>query len=115
MLIVFAFRDLHASAVSIAKRFKTSDTHALDVFDRYVKMERLPLTDIISVDEVYTDMDKDGNYALVIQDFHTGDPIDLLRSRRTKITEPYFASIPREERNQVKYLLTDLYNQNGIR
>ena len=46
----------------------------------------------------------------VIQDFHTGDPIDLLRSRRTKITEPYFASIPREERNQVKYLLTDMYN-----
>ena len=110
MLIVFAFRDLQASAASIAKRFKTSDTHVLDVFDRYVKMERLPLTDIISVDEVYTDMDKDGKYALVIQDFHTGDPIDLLRSRRTKITEPYFASIPREERNQVKYLLTDMYN-----
>jgi len=60
-LIVFAFRDLQASAASIAKRFKTSDTHVLDVFDRYVKMERLPLTDIISVDEVYTDMDRDGH------------------------------------------------------
>ena len=90
MLIVLSFRDLQESAASIAKRFKTSDTHVLDVFDRYVNMDRLPLTDIISVDEVYTDMDKDGKYALVIQDFHTGDPIDLLRSRRTKITEPYF-------------------------
>ncbi len=56
MLIVLAFRDLQESASSIAKKFKTSDTHMLDVFDRYVKMERLPLTDIISVDEVYTDM-----------------------------------------------------------
>ena len=82
----------------------------LDVFDRYVKMDRLPLTDIISVDEVYTDMEKDGKYALVIQDFYTGDPLDLLRSRRTKITEPYFATIPPEERNQVRYLLSDMYN-----
>ena len=110
MLIVFAFRDLQETAVSIAKKFKTSDTHVLDVFDRYVKMERLPLTDIISVDEVYTDMDKDGKYALVIQDFYTGDPIDLLPSRRSKITEPYIASIPPEERNRVRYLLSDMYN-----
>ena len=110
MLIVLAFRDLQETAVSIAKKFKTSDTHVLDVFDRYVKMERLPLTDIISVDEVYTDMDKDGKYALVIQDFYTGDPIDLLPSRRSKITGPYFASIPPEERNRVRYLLSDMYN-----
>ena len=110
MLIVLAFRDLQESAASIAKKFKTSDTHVLDVFDRYVKMERLPLTDIISVDEVYTDMDKDGKYALVIQDFYTGDPIDLLRSRRLKITEPYFSMIPPEERFRVRYLLSDMYN-----
>ena len=110
MLIVLAFRDLNESAASIAKKFKTSDTHVLDVFDRYVKMERLPLTEIISVDEVYTDMEKDGKYALVIQDFFTGDPIDLLRNRRQTVTEPYFASISPAERNQVKYLLSDMYN-----
>ena len=110
MLIVLAFRDLKESATSIAKKFKTSDTHVLDVFDHYVKMKRLPLTDIISVDEVYTDMGTDGKYALVIQDFYTGDPIDLLRSRRSKVTEPYFIAIPPEERNQVRYLLSDMYN-----
>ena len=110
MLIVLAFRDLKESATSIAKKFKTSDTHVLDVFDHYVKMKRLPLTDIISVDEVYTDMGTDGKYALVIQDFYTGDPIDLLRSRLLKITEPYFVAIPPGERNQVRYLLSDMYN-----
>lgn len=110
MLIILAFRDLQESAASIAKKFKTSDSHVLDIFDRYVKMERLALTDIISVDEVYTDMDKDGKYALVIQDFYTGDPIDLLRSRQAKITEPYFVAIPPEERNRVRYLLSDMYN-----
>lgn len=111
MLIINAFRDLSASAADIARRFHTSDTHVLDVFDRYVKLDRLPLTDIISVDEVYTDMADNGKYALVIQDFYTGDPIDLLRNRTTRVTEPYFVNIPVEERNRVKYLISDMYNQ----
>ena len=110
MLIVLAFRNLDDSAVSIARRFKTSDTHVLEVFDKYVKLDRLPLTDILSVDEVHTDMEKDCKYALVLQDFHTGDSIDLLRSRKKDVTEPYFASIPLEERKQVRYLLSDMYN-----
>ena len=110
ILIFTAFRDITMSAAAIAEKFKTSDTHVLEVFDRYVQMDRLPLTDIISVDEVYLDLDDDCKYALVIQDFHTGDPIDLLRSRRTKVTEPYFASIPVEERLKVKYLISDMYN-----
>ena len=110
MLIVLAFRNLDDPAVSISRRFKTSDTHVLEVFDKYVKLDRLPLADILSVDEVHTDMEKDCKYALVLQDFHTGDPIDLLRSRKKDVTEPYFASIPLEERKQVRYLLSDMYN-----
>lgn len=110
MMIILAFKDLNESAASIARKFKTSDTHVIEVFDRYVKLDRLPLSDIISVDEVHLDMDNDCKYALVIQDFYTGDPIDILRSRKSKITEPYFVSIPPEERRQVKYLLSDMYN-----
>lgn len=111
MLIVYAYRNLMETTTSIADRFHVSDTHALEVFDRYVKMNRLSLTDAISIDEVFLDMDEYCKYALVIQDFHTGDPIDLLRSRRVNITEPYFVSIPPEERNAVKYLISDMYNQ----
>lgn len=110
MMIVLAFRDLSESSVSIAHRFKTSDTHVNEVFDKYVKLDRLPLTDIISVDEVYTDMENDCKYALVIQDFYTGNPIDLLRNRRSNVTEPYFTAIPIEERLNVKYLISDMYN-----
>ena len=93
------------------RRFHVSDTYAHEVFDRYVKMDRLPLTDAISIDEVFLNMDEYCKYALLIQDFHTGDPIDLLRSRRVSVTEPYFVSIPPEERNAVKYLVSDMYNQ----
>lgn len=86
-----------------------SDTQVLNIFNRYVKLERLPLTDIISIDEVFTNMDVSSKYSLAIQDFYTGDPIDLLRSRRTNVTDPYFTSIPVEEKYAVKYLLTDMY------
>lgn len=111
MLIVYAYRNLLETSASIAKRFHILDTCAHEIFDRYVKLDRLPLTDAISIDEVFLDMDDNCKYALVIQDFHTRDPIDLLRSRRTNVTEPYFVSIPTEERNQVKYLISDMYNQ----
>ena len=111
MLIVLAYKNLMETSASIAKRFHVSDTYAHEVFDRYVKLDRLPLTDAISVDEVFLDMDDDCKYALVIQDFHTGDPIDLLRSRRAGTTEPYFASIPPNERSAVKYLISDMYAQ----
>lgn len=73
-------------------------------------MDRLPLSDIISVDEVCLDLDPNCRYALVIQDFYTGNPIDLLSSRRANDTEPYFMSIPLEERAKVKYLISDMYN-----
>ncbi len=81
------------------------DTYAHEVFDRYIKVDRLPLTEA-----VYVEMDSDCKYALVIQDFVTGDPIDMLQSRRNNITEPYFANIPMEERSKVKYLISDMHN-----
>lgn len=111
MLIVYAYRDLMETSTSIAARFHVSDTYVHEVFDRYVKMDRLPLTDASCIDEVFLDMDEHCKYALVIQDFHTGDPIDLLRSRRVNVTEPYFVSLPTAEKNSVKYLISDMYNQ----
>lgn len=110
MLIINAFRDLSASAASIAEKFNVSDTYALETFDKYVRLDRLPLPDIISIDEVHLEMDEYCKYALVIQDFYSGEPIDLLRSRRASVTEPYFTSIPKEERYGVKYLISDMYN-----
>lgn len=110
MLIINSFRDISLSAVSIASKFNVSDTYVLDTFDRYVKMPRLPLSDIISVDEVHLEIDPNCKYALVIQDFYSGDPIDLLITRRNYTTEPYFTSIPLSERLQVRYLISDMYN-----
>lgn len=110
MLILSAFKDLNATAASIARRFHVSDTYALAVFDRYVNMSRLPLGKILSVDEVHMEIPEECEYALVLFDFVSRQPVDVIPSRKQAETEPYFASIPIEERLKVEYLVCDMYN-----
>lgn len=111
LLIVNEFRNLNRTATDIAEKFNTSDTYVTDVFNRFVNMERLPLGEAISIDEVYLDMADDCKYALVIQDFITGEAIDIVVSRKQNVTQPYFLGIPFEERSKVKYLISDMYNE----
>ena len=68
MLIIKAFRDLSVSASSVANKFNVSDTYVLDTFDRYVKMDRLPLTDIISIDEVFLELDEHCKFLYATRD-----------------------------------------------
>jgi transposase len=86
-----------------------SDTHAITTFARYVDMKRRPLTEILCIDEVHVGSSKKCNYALIIQDFLTGEPIDMALSRREEVTLPYFTNIPLKERKRVKYLIMDMY------
>lgn len=108
-LIVDAFRDPELSVSQIAQRFNVSDSHALITFLRYVDMPRRQLSEAVSIDEVHLNISYKQKYALVIQDFITGEPIDLVSSRRKEFTLPYFSKIPRGERIRVKYLITDMY------
>ena len=110
IMIVSAFKRLNRSAAEIGHDFNVSDHTAIDIFDKYVNMKRLKLSSIISIDEVYLNMDSQCKYVLVIQDFFTGEPIDLVISRQTRVTEPYFRQIPYAERCAVKYLISDMYN-----
>lgn len=109
IMIVQAFKDPNLSAAQIARQYNVSDTYAIYTFQRYVDMKRRDLTNAICIDEVHLNISKVCKYALVIQDFATGEPIDLVINRRKEITEPYFASISRAERAKVKYLVTDMY------
>lgn len=109
LLIVQAFKNPTASANDIARRFSVSDTHAITTFARYVDMPRLQLNEVVSVDEVHLNISKQCKYALVLQDFVTGEPLDMVISRKDEYTLPYFAHIPPKERNRVKYLISDMY------
>lgn len=107
--VLESFRDINKTAAQIAKEHNISDHLAMDIFNKYIHMDRLPLPSILCVDEVYLNMDNRCKYALVLQDFITSEPVDLVKSRQKKVTENYFFNIPYEERKNVKYLISDMY------
>lgn len=109
LLIVSAFRDPNLTAAQIAKKYNVSDTHAINTFSRYVEMHKRPLTEAICIDEVNVNIESICKYALILQDFISGEPIDMLPGRNNECIDLYFKSIPLEERNKVKYIITDIY------
>ena len=109
LLILDAMKDLNRSAVSIAKQFNISDTQVHDIFTAYVDLPRLELPEILSVDEVYMNINHKDKYALVLMDFKTGEIIDILHNRWKSTADKYFYSIPLEERKRVKYIICDAY------
>ena len=109
LLVLETMKDLNRSAVSVAKQFNISDTQVHDIFTAYVDLPRLALPEILSVDEVHIDINYKCKYALVIMDFITGEIVDILHNRWEKTADEYFYSIPREERNKVKYVICDAY------
>ena len=109
-LIINDLKDLNNSVRDVARKFNVSDTYVHQTFDRYVDMKRLPLTEAICIDEVHTETVSYSRYSMIILDFITGQPIDMLPSRQKRDTSDYFTSIPIKERRKVKYLITDMYN-----
>ena len=110
LMVINEMKDLHLSCRQVAARFNVSDTYVHEIFMRYVSLPRLPLTSCISIDEVYVNIAPEFKYALVIMDFPTSTILDILPSRREKTTAQYFMSIPKKERDGVRYLICDMYN-----
>ena len=108
--IIREMKDINLSCRQIARRYNVSDTYVHTIFSRYVSLPRLPLTSIISIDEVYINISPRFKYALVIMDWITGDIIDILPSRRKEVTSDYFRNIPKKERDQVLFLICDMYD-----
>lgn len=109
ILIVEAFRNPQISVAQIARIHHVSDTHAIRTFAKYVNLNRRQLPEAICVDEVFLNIHHGYKYALVIQDFLTGESVDLVETRRKIKTESYFLSIPLKERQRVKYVISDMY------
>lgn len=109
-LIVYELKDLSRTAVEVAARFNVSDTYVHYTFLQYVDLPRLPLPEILCIDEVFLDFDQQNRYCLVLMDFITGEIIDILPNRNDSTTSRYFLSIQREERDKVKFLICDMYN-----
>ena len=84
LMIVNEMKDITLSCRQIAARFNVSDTYVHNTFMQYVDLPRLPLTDAISIDEVFLNIDNESKYAVVIMDYNTDTILDIVQSRRKK-------------------------------
>ena len=108
-MILDAMRDLNRSTASIARQFYLSDTQVHNIFTAYVDLPRLPLPKYLSIDEVFLNIDDTDNYAFVLMDFVTGEIVDIVHNRKKDTIQAYLLSIPKEERMNVKTIISDAY------
>ena len=110
LMILDQLKDLNLSFVQIAKNMNVSDTTIHETFMRFVDIPRLPLCRVLCIDEVYLKFDADNLYSVVLMNWETGDIIDILPNRFKSTLESYLCKIPRDERNVVEYLVSDMYD-----
>lgn len=109
LMILEEMKDSNVTCRQIADRLHVSDTYVHYTFKRFVDLKRLPLSPIISVDEVHIDCDNNRHYAMVIMDFISNQIIDILPGRGKDITDAFFRSIPQDEKASVKFIVSDMY------
>ena len=114
MTVQNVLRDLkkqNETFTSVGQRYHISPTSVSSIFDQHVMMPRLPLAEVICLDECYAFHHKGENskYVLTILDYNTNTPIDILPSRKSEYMESYFMAIPEEERKKVRVIATDMY------
>ena len=108
LLVLDKFKDINATDASVAKDLNITDNSVRYIFRSYVDLGRLPLSKVISIDEVYMHFDSKNLYSLMIMDFISGEIIDILPNRLEKTTSKYFYSISKAERDRVEYLICDM-------
>lgn len=99
------------SAAQIARDYGVSNSYVLGILDEvYGRVERIPMGDEVCVDEFKFHNSSRGKYPLIIVDGATSRIIDVVRSRRADTMFPYFASIPKKERDRVLWFNSDMYD-----
>lgn len=108
-LVLNDLKELTVTVAFVARNRNVSETWIHDVVMTYLRFERLELPEVLCIDEVYLDICKDARYCVILRDFLTGETIDILPNRYSKTFDDYFLHISREERNRVKYVISDMY------
>ena len=95
---------------SIAKEMDLSLTETINIFDEICPDLRIPITKAICIDEFSNVRKSEYKFACALVDFETHKFIDILPSRTTPYLDEYFNKILPSTRNQVKYIITDMYD-----
>lgn len=96
------------SFTDVGNRLNVSPTTVINEFKEHVKVSRNNLTEILCFDE-FKATNGEIKYAFLLADPLSGEIVDILPSRQQEYLYEYFNKIPDEERFNVKYIVTDLF------
>lgn len=97
---------------NIAEFVGISPSSVFNIIDRYVKIPKKHLPEILSIDEFLgfnADSDNIGKYPCLLVDVKTHELIDVIRSRRKVWLEDYFSKKNASEVQRVKYVVIDMH------
>ena len=92
-----------------AQKYGISVTEVIEIFDRHVQIQRKSLREVISFDEFYFSRHSRNKYAFMILGLN-GEILDIVKSRHKSRLLDYFKYIPAKERQRVKYVTMDMYD-----
>ena len=107
---IFLSKIKKVSFKDVAEEHNISVTQCIRIFDESNKIERLPFTRAICVDEFFFGYDHKGDaqYPFIIVDPDSAKIIDILPYRTKPYLESYFRCIPKEERTVVNFFVSDM-------
>lgn len=96
--------------IDAAKANGISSSSVVRIFDKHTHIVRDVFPEVLCMDEVYTrNNDFDAKYSCIFYDFNKQTLIDVVPSRRKNYLHYYLSSIPKQERDNVKYVCIDMY------
>lgn len=108
--ILEKLRSHTSTFTSVAKDLNVSIQTVVNVFDNYVSGTRLKFSEVICIDEIYTNKLTSKKYSCVVMDFKIKQVIDVYPSRLKYDLIDNFMRIPFEERKLVKYVVIDMWD-----
>ena len=98
------------SYLNIANRYNVTSQTVLNYMDKYINPKRRCLPEVLCIDEFKNLSHGKGKYACLLLNYQTGEIIDVLPNRRQEYLQYYFNHISQEERRNVKFLVSDMYD-----
>lgn len=102
-------RSHTSTFATVARDLNTTSQSIMNIFDKYVYAPRLPLSEVICIDEIYTNRLTTRKYSCVIANFFTNKLMDVLPSRHKLDLLNYFGKIPIDECKRVRFVICDMW------
>lgn len=106
--ILKELKPYNSTYASVARRFGLSVTQVINLFDKYIRVKRKKLPRILLIDEFFFSRKAKYKYPAIIMNFENNVIIDVIKSRKQEVTIDYFSSIPKNEKEAVEYICTDM-------